>query len=622
MRQKIINMFFCGCGNSRPVEIAKTVPFEGQKPGTSGLRKKTKVFMEGNYLANFVQATFNSLPESDVLGGTFLVSGDGRFFTKEAIQIICEIAAGNGASRVWVGQDGICSTPAASCIIREREDGIANGGFILTASHNPGGENADFGIKYNFGNGAPAPEYFTDLIFENTKTISEIKRVQLPNLDVSIIGRAFSASYFEVEVIDPVDDYLNALQKIFNFSDLKSLIAHPKFSFVFDGLNGVSGPYAKRILGDELGAKDTSLLRVTPLADFGGLHPDPNLTYAHDLVEIMHPLLTDKVTAETPMFGAACDGDADRNMILGRGFFVTPSDSIALIASYASKGAIPYYTHQVIRTIKTDNHTTTETVPKWKLGFARSMPTSCALDHVGKELGVDVYEVPTGWKFFGNLMDAGKLVVCGEESFGTGSDHVREKDGIWAVLCWLSIIAFANKSILEDPSSEDKELIQIKDIVESHWKQFGRNYYSRYDYEEVTTEDAKKVFDGLYELVAAFDSAGVDGMRNYLTSNLGLTVEQASSIVKAVNFCYTDPIDQSVSKNQGIQVYFEDGSRFVVRLSGTGSSGATIRVYLEKFEKENLDLVLENALVVISDIALAVCGIERHTGRNTPSVIT
>ncbi|PSR88137.1 Phosphoglucomutase [Actinidia chinensis var. chinensis] len=437
-----------------------TTPFEGQKPGTSGLRKKVKVFMQPSYLENFVQSTFNALSAEKVRGATLVVSGDGRFYSKEAVQIIIKMAAANGVRRIWVGQNSLLSTPAVSAVIRERvgHDGSkASGAFILTASHNPGGPHEDFGIKYNMENGGPAPEGITDKIFENTKTIKEYFLAQdLPDVDISALG--ITSFYgpegkFEVDVFDSATDYVKLMKSIFDFASIQKLLSSTKFTFCYDALHGVAGAYAKRIFVDELDAQESSLLNCIPKEDFGGGHPDPNLTYAKELVARMG-LGKSSSQGEPPEFGAAADGDADRNMILGKRFFVTPSDSVAIIAANAVQ-AIPYFSGGL-------------------KGVARSMPTSAALDVVAKHLNLKFFEVPTGWKFFGNLMDAGLCSVCGEESFGTGSDHIREKDGIWAVLAWLSILAYRNKNNLSD----GEKLETVEDIVRQHWATYGRHYYT------------------------------------------------------------------------------------------------------------------------------------------------
>uniref|UniRef100_A0A0G4I532 phosphoglucomutase (alpha-D-glucose-1,6-bisphosphate-dependent) n=1 Tax=Chromera velia CCMP2878 TaxID=1169474 RepID=A0A0G4I532_9ALVE len=573
------------------VEKIATAPIAGQKPGTSGLRKKTKIFMEGNYLANFVQSIFDSLPANELAGCTMLVSGDGRFYNKQAIQIISEIAAGNGVKRVWIGQNGLMSTPAASCVIREREGGAAYGGILLTASHNPGGPENDFGIKYNMSNGGPAPEAVTNKIFENTSKISEIKRVKLPPIDLSKIGKTEPVPGFFAEVISPTEDYVAMMKGLFDFEELKKLVSRSDFSMVYDGMHGVAGPYAKAVFSQELGVSEDKLMGCEPSEDFNKGHPDPNLTYAHDLVEILHPLEPSKVTDKTPDFGAAGDGDADRNMILGKGFFVTPSDSVAIIACYAQR-TIKYFKDGL-------------------KGVSRSMPTSMALDKVAEKMGLQMYEVPTGWKFFGNLMDAGRLSICGEESFGTGSDHVREKDGIWAVLAWLSILAFRNKDTAAG------SLVSIRQIVEEHWAEFGRNFYTRYDYEEVDSGAANKMMDRLKGL--AGDIAGIPAACSSVSALL-----EKNPIVKADNFEYKDPVDGSVSSNQGMRFFLKDGSRVVWRLSGTGSSGATIRMYLEKYTQNSAELGMAtaDAMGEMVSLALAISDIPAITGRDKPTVIT
>ncbi|CAN0871633.1 Phosphoglucomutase, cytoplasmic, partial [Linum grandiflorum] len=462
------------------VSTVQSSPIDGQKPGTSGLRKKVKVFMQPHYLENFVQSTFNALTPEKVRGATLVVSGDGRYYSKEAIQIIIKMAAGNGVRLVWVGQNGLLSTPAVSAVIRERvgPDGSkATGAFILTASHNPGGPDEDFGIKYNMENGGPAPEGITDKIYENTKTIKEYLTSDVPNVDISTVHVASFTGpegQFDVDVFDSASDYVKLMKSIFDFESIKKLITSPNFTFCYDALHGVAGAYAHRIFVEELGAKESSLLNCVPKEDFGGGHPDPNLTYAKELVARMGLGKSDS-SVEPPEFGAAADGDADRNMVLGKRFFVTPSDSVAIIAANAVE-SIPYFSSGL-------------------KGVARSMPTSAALDVVAKSLNLKFFEVPTGWKFFGNLMDAGLCSVCGEESFGTGSDHIREKDGIWAVLAWLSILAYKNKDNLNGG-----KLVSVEDIVRKHWATYGRHYYTRYDYENVDAGAAKELMANLVNL--------------------------------------------------------------------------------------------------------------------------
>lgn len=556
------------------VKSVPTKPIEGQKTGTSGLRKKVKVFQQENYLANWIQSLFDSLPEEDVQGSTIVLGGDGRYFNKEASQIIIKIAAANGVGKILVGKDGIISTPAVSAIIRKRK---AAGGFIMSASHNPAGPNEDWGIKYNYKSGQPAPESITDKIYDNTMKITEIKMADIPDINLSEIGTTEFGSFI-VEVIDPVEDYLNLLKSVFDFDLIRSLLARPNFTFKFDAMHAVTGAYAKPIFIESLGASEDSILNGIPLEDFGGGHPDPNLTYAHELVEIMYS------DTSAPNFGAASDGDGDRNMILGDHFFVTPSDSVALIAANAQE-SIPYF----------------KTGLK---GLARSMPTSGALDSVATKLSLPFFEVPTGWKFFGNLMDAGQLSICGEESFGTGSDHIREKDGIWAVLAWLNILAFKNRNV---PS--DAPLVSVADVVNSHWAVYGRNFFVRYDYENCESEGANNMVAHLRDILS--QSKEGDKYGDY-------------TLKVADDFTYTDPVDGSVAAKQGIRFVFSDGSRIIFRLSGTGSAGATIRLYVEKFEadasKHSQDA--QDALKPLIQIALSFSKLQEFTGREKPTVIT
>ncbi|XP_021733126.1 phosphoglucomutase, cytoplasmic-like [Chenopodium quinoa] len=579
------------------VSRISTKPYDGQKPGTSGLRKKVKVFAQPHYLENFVQSTFNALTAEKIKGKTLVVSGDGRYYSEEAIQIIIKMSAANGVKRVWVGQNTLLSTPAVSAVIRERvgKDGSkASGAFILTASHNPGGPTEDFGIKYNMENGGPAPEGVTDKIYENTTTIKEYLTAEdLPDVDISKIGTtSFSGGpdgEFEVEVFDSTDTYVKLMKSIFDFEAIKKLLACPKFSFCYDALHGVAGVYAKRIFVEELGANESSLLNCTPKKDFGGGHPDPNLTYAKELVQRMGLGKTD-TEGEPPEFGAAADGDADRNMILGKRFFVTPSDSVAIIAANAVE-AIPYFAGGL-------------------KGVARSMPTSAALDVVAKALNLKFFEVPTGWKFFGNLMDAGFCSVCGEESFGTGSDHVREKDGIWAVLAWLSILTLKNKDKLNG-----ENLVTVEDIVRQHWATYGRHYYTRYDYENVDAGGAKELMAHLVNLQSDLSEV------NKIVKGVNSTV---ANVKDADEFEYTDPVDGSVSKHQGIRYLFEDGSRLVFRLSGTGSEGATVRVYIEQYVNDSSKISRDSqeALKPLVDVALKLSKMQEFTGRSDPTVIT
>ncbi|TYJ07163.1 hypothetical protein E1A91_A12G285300v1 [Gossypium mustelinum] len=550
-----------------------TKPIEGQKTGTSGLRKKVKVFMEENYLSNWIQSLFNSLPPEDYKNGVLVLGGDGRYFNREASQIIIKIAAGNGVGKILVGREGILSTPAVSAVIRKRK---ANGGFIMSASHNPGGPEYDWGIKFNYNSGQPAPESITDKIYGNTLSISKIKMAEIPDVDLSRLG-VTKYGNFTVEVIDPVSDYLELMESVFDFQMIKNLLSRSDFSFAFDAMHAVTGAYAKPIFVDKLGACPDSISNGVPLEDFGHGHPDPNLTYAKDLVNIMY-------SENGPDFGAASDGDGDRNMILGKKFFVTPSDSVAIIAANA-QAAIPYF----------------RSGPK---GLARSMPTSGALDRVAEKLGLTFFEVPTGWKFFGNLMDAGKLSICGEESFGTGSDHIREKDGIWAVLAWLSIIAYRNKD-----KKPGEKLVSISDVVKEHWATYGRNFFSRYDYEECESEGANKMIEYLRGLISKSKAGEKYG--NYV-------------LQFADDFSYTDPVDGSVASKQGVRFVFTDGSRIIFRLSGTGSAGATVRIYIEQFEPDasKHDMDAQVALKPLIDLALSVSKLKDFTGREKPTVIT
>ncbi len=541
------------------IKTVSTTPFDDQKPGTSGLRKQVPTFQKANYLENFVQATFNSL--SEYQGKTLVLGGDGRYFNRPAIQTILKMAAANGVGKTLVGQGGILSTPAASCLIRKYD---AFGGIILSASHNPGGPEGDFGVKYNVSNGGPAPEKVTSAIFENTKSISEYKIVEADDIDLDTLGTA-QIGDMTVEVVDAVADYAELMEKLFDFGKIRQLLAGD-FSMCMDSLHAVTGPYARAIFEQTLGAKAGTVTNGEPLEDFGGGHPDPNLVYAHDLVETMF-------SNSAPDFGAASDGDGDRNMILGNNFFVNPSDSLALIAANAT--LIPGYKNGLS-------------------GIARSMPTSQAADRVAEKLGIDCYETPTGWKFFGNLLDADKITICGEESFGTGSDHVREKDGLWAVLFWLNILAERQQS--------------VEEIVTEHWQTYGRNFYSRHDYEGVDSAKAN-------ELMA--------GLRSQLSTLPGQTLGDYT-VDYADDFSYTDPIDGSVSNNQGIRIGFTDGSRMVFRLSGTGTQGATLRLYLESYEPDQSKHLLDpqSALKPLIVLADEVARIQALTGRDQPTVIT
>ncbi|MCA1908083.1 MAG: alpha-D-glucose phosphate-specific phosphoglucomutase [Magnetospirillum sp.] len=539
------------------IKTVATTPFDGQKPGTSGLRKKVRVFLQPGYLENFVQAIFESI--GDVGGKTLVLGGDGRYFNRQAIQTILKMAAGNGFGRVMVGQGGILSTPAASCVIRKYK---TYGGIILSASHNPGGPDEDFGIKYNIPAGGPAPEAVTEAIFARSKDIAEYRIVEASDMDIDTIGERDLAGMV-VQVIDPVADYAALMESLFDFAAIRALFAGG-FRMKFDAMHAVTGPYAKAILEGMLGAPAGTVMNGEPKEDFGHGHPDPNLVHAHDLVEALF-------AADGPDFGAASDGDGDRNMILGKNFYVTPSDSLAVLAANAT--LCPGYA-------------------KGLAGIARSMPTSAAADRVAQALGIPCYETPTGWKFFGTLLDAGKATLCGEESFGTGSDHVREKDGLWAVLMWLNVLAARKQS--------------VADIVREHWGKYGRNVYSRHDYEGI-------------------DSTAANGLMDHLRG-LDLKGESLGAYKVAFNddFAYTDPVDGSVSTKQGIRIVFTDGSRVVFRLSGTGTEGATLRVYIEQFQPDATQHHLDPqvALADLINIARDVAQIEARTGRVEPTVIT
>ncbi|WP_017659242.1 alpha-D-glucose phosphate-specific phosphoglucomutase [Baaleninema simplex] len=543
------------------VHTVSTQPFSDQKPGTSGLRKQVPVFQQRHYLENFIQSIFNSL--DDYRGKTLVLGGDGRYYNRTAIQTILKMAAANGVGRVLVGLGGILSTPAASCLIRKNQ---AFGGIILSASHNPGGPEGDFGVKFNTSNGGPAPEKVTSAIYEASKTIEGYQIIEASDIDLDTLS-IVQLGETTVEVIDSVADYADLMQSLFDFDRIRDFMTSGKFRMSFDALHAVTGPYAKALLEDRLGAREGTVQNGIPLEDFGGGHPDPNLVYAHDLVELLFG-------DNAPDFGAASDGDGDRNMILGRNFFVTPSDSLAVLAANAT--LVPGYKDGLA-------------------GVARSMPTSAAVDRVAEKLGIDCYETPTGWKFFGNLLDVGKATLCGEESFGTGSNHVREKDGLWAVLFWLNILAVREQS--------------VEDIVREHWKTYGRNYYSRHDYEAVDKDSA---------------TALMENLRSQLDSMPGQTFGNYE-VKYADDFSYTDPVDGSVSKNQGVRIGFTDGSRIVFRLSGTGTQGATLRLYLESYEPDDAsqhDTDTQTALADFIQIAEDVAQIRKHTGMDKPTVIT
>lgn len=536
-----------------------TQPFAGQQPGTSGLRKKVGVFQQPHYLENFVQALFDSLQGTG--GQTLVLGGDGRFHNRAAVQTILRMAAAHGFGRVLVGQRGILSTPAVSCVIRKHR---AYGGIVLSASHNPGGPEGDFGIKYNVGNGGPAPEKVTEAVFARTREIKSYRISDAAAPDIDRLGTQPLEGML-VEVIDAVADYAALMRETFDFDAIARLF-RGGFRVRCDAMNAVGGPYARAILEGELGAPPGTVVNGEPLEDFGGLHPDPNPVNAEDLIAHMD-------AADAPDFGCATDGDADRNMIVGRRFPVAPSDSLALLAAHAT--VVPRYA-------------------KGLAGIARSMPTSTAADRVAKALGIPCFETPTGWKFFGNLLDAGRATLCGEESYGTGSDHVREKDGLWAILFWLNVLAVRGGS--------------VESLVRAHWAAYGRNYYSRHDYEAV-------------------DSAGANTLMAELRARLPRLAGQSLNgmpVAQADDFAYTDPVDGSQSSKQGVRVIFADGSRIVFRLSGTGTEGATLRVYLEKYEADpaRQDIPTQTALAPLIDAARSLARIEQHTGRAAPSVVT
>jgi phosphoglucomutase len=535
-----------------------TKPIAGQKPGTSGLRKKTPVFMGKDYLENFIQSIFDVVGAQ---GKTFVLGGDGRYFNDSAAQVILKMAAANGAARVIVGQGAVLSTPAASHLIRLNK---TDGGIIMSASHNPGGPKEDFGVKFNMANGGPAPEAVTQAMYQRTTTISEYKIVTAADIDLSAVGRSTLGGMI-VDVVDPVADYADLMETLFDFEAIRAMFAKG-FAMRMDSMCAVTGPYAVEILERRLGAAVGTCVNATPLPDFGGMHPDPNPTWAKALMDEMF-------SPAAPDFGAASDGDGDRNMVVGRGVYVSPSDSLAVLAANAHlakgyRGGLK--------------------------GIARSMPTSAAADRVAAALGIASYETPTGWKFFGNLLDAGRATICGEESFGTGSDHVREKDGLWAVLLWLNILAVRGQS--------------VADILAEHWARFGRNYYSRHDFEAIETVKADAMMADLRDSLPALVGRKVEGM----------------TISAADDFAYTDPVDGSVSLKQGVRILFADGSRIVLRLSGTGTEGATLRLYLERYVAgpEGLDHDAQDALAPVIRAAHILAKIAAHTGRQAPDVIT
>ncbi|MDI7860484.1 alpha-D-glucose phosphate-specific phosphoglucomutase [Rhizobiaceae bacterium n13] len=541
------------------IKTVPTTPYQDQKPGTSGLRKKVPEFQQQNYAENFIQSIFDSL--EGFSGKTLVIGGDGRYYNREVIQIAIKMALANGFGKVMVGKGGILSTPAASHVIRKYK---AFGGIILSASHNPGGPTEDFGIKYNIGNGGPAPEKITDAIFARSKVITEYKIADIADINLDRIGSQ-TVDGMTIAVIDPVEDYAALMEQLFDFGAIRSLI-NLGFRVVFDAMSAVTGPYAKEIIENRLGAPVGSVKNFMPLPDFGGHHPDPNLVHAKELYDEM-------MGDDAPDFGAASDGDGDRNLIIGKGMYVTPSDSLAILAANANLA--PGYSSGLA-------------------GIARSMPTSGAADRVAEKLGIGMYETPTGWKFFGNLLDEGLATICGEESAGTGSNHVREKDGLWAVLLWLNILAVRGES--------------VSDIVNQHWAAYGRNYYSRHDYEGVDTDAANDLIAALRDKLATLPG----------TTHRGLTVQSAD------DFAYHDPVDHSISSHQGIRILFEGGSRVVFRLSGTGTSGATLRVYIERYEPDTTrhGLDTQEALADLIAVAEEIGEISGRTGRSAPSVIT
>ena len=537
------------------IQTVSTTPFNDQRPGTSGLRKKVVVFQQPHYTENFIQSIFNAL--EGFAGKTLVIGGDGRFYNDRVVQIAIRMAAANGFGRVIVGRGGLLSTPAASNVIRKNG---AFGGIILSASHNMGGPDGDFGIKYNASNGGPAPEKITEAMFVASKSISSYKTTDTPDVEINRLGSS-EVEGMAVEVIDPVEDYVELMQTLFDFDAIRALMISG-FKMKFDGMSAITGPYGKRIFEGILGCPVGTVMNGIPLPDFGGHHPDPNLVHAKELCDLV-------IGGKGPDFGAASDGDGDRNLIVGRGIYVTPSDSLAIIAANAK--LTPGYANGLA-------------------GVARSMPTSCAADRVAKRLGIKHFETPTGWKFFGNLLDANLATICGEESFGTGSNHVREKDGVWAVLMWLNILARRKQSVAE--------------IVRGHWADYGRNFYTRHDYEEVPLDGATGLMNGLRGQLAA------------LVGQHGITL--------ADDFSYDDPVDGSHTTGQGIRLVFGNGARIIYRLSGTGTAGATLRVYIEGYEADVARHDMDPQVALADHIKLAgdLAGIARLTGRDAPTVIT
>ena len=540
-------------------ETVKTSPIDGQKPGTSGLRKKTRIFMARHYLENFIQAIFNAIGGAN--GKTFVVGGDGRFFNANAIQTILKMAAANGAAEVIVGQNGLLSTPAASHLIRLNK---TDGGIILSASHNPGGVDEDFGVKFNISNGGPAPESVTAAMLKATQTIDSYRIARQPDADLGKVGEV-AMEGMRIRIVDPVTDYRDLMGTLFDFDAIRAMFAGG-FSMRFDAMHAVTGPYATAILEQALGAPAGTVVNAVPLEDFGGGHPDPNPIWAKPLMDLMF-------SKAAPDFGAASDGDGDRNMIVGRGQYVTPSDSLAVLLANAHLA--PGYSGGVA-------------------GVARSMPTSAACDRVAEELGIESFETPTGWKFFGNLLDAGMVTICGEESAGTGSNHVREKDGLWAVLLWLNILAIRKQS--------------VADILAEHWARYGRNYFSRHDYEAVAADAANKLMDHVTGMLGSLPGKSLAGQ----------------TVTGADEFSYRDPIDGSVSEHQGLRIWFEGGGRVVLRLSGTGTEGATLRVYLEQYQQYEkfTSLSVDDALLPLKRAVAELTQMQRFVGRTEPDVVT
>lgn len=543
------------------INSIQTSIFSDQKPGTSGLRKKVTRFQQPHYLENFVQSIFNVATE--LKGGLLILGGDGRFYNQQAIQIILKIAAANGVNHVMVGENGLLSTPAVSCLIRKYK---ATGGIILSASHNPGGPDGDFGIKYNIANGGPAPTSFTDAVFEISKNLTQYQIADSDDVSLNKQHTCYLGT-MQVSVIDSVNDYADLMEELFDFNKIKSLFTSGLISMCFDAMHAVTGPYAKDIFEQRLSANTNALMNAIPKEDFGGGHPDPNLAHAKELVAKLNS------GPNAPSFGAASDGDGDRNMIIGQKFFVNPSDSLAIMTANAH--LIPGYKDGIC-------------------GVARSLPTSRAVDKVAETLGIECYETPTGWKYFGNLLDDNRITLCGEESFGSGSNHIREKDGIWAVLFWLNLIALKQQS--------------VEAITRSHWKRFGRHYYTRHDYEGIDSTVANEL---------------IQNMRDKASSLIG-SIYSNNKIILCDDFSYTDPVDNSITTHQGIRILFEDESRIIFRLSGTGTEGATLRVYIEKYvtKPELHDMETQAALSDLINIANMLSEIKSRCGRDKADVIT